>query len=65
MLSCHKNEPSVILYIRCGQYILADRFLRNRGYLVECQVLSTFGCQFAARRSFETSENTEVCFNLT
>ena len=25
-----------------GQYILADRFLRNSGYLVEREVLSTF-----------------------
>ena len=27
-----------------GQYILADRFLRNSGYLVEREILSTFGC---------------------
>ena len=30
----------------CGQYILADRFLRNSGYLVEHVILSTIGCQF-------------------
>ena len=49
----------------CGQYILADRFLRNSGYLVECKILLTFGCQFPSKRSFEKSKNTEVCLNLT
>ena len=48
-----------------GQYILADRFLRNSGYLVELEVLSTFGCQFPSKRSFEKSKNTKVCLNLT
>ena len=50
-----------------GQYILADRFLRNSGYMVErdSEVLSTFGCQFPSKRSFEKSKNTEVCLNLT
>ena len=48
-----------------GQYILADRFLRNSGYLVEREVLSSFGCQFASKRSFEKSKNTEICLNLT
>ena len=42
--------------ILCGQYILADRFLRNSGYLVECEDLSTFGCQFPSKRSFEKSK---------
>ena len=51
--------------ILCGQYILADRFLRNSGYLVEHDVLSTFGCQFLSKSSFEKSKNTEVCLNLT
>ena len=51
--------------ILCGQYILADRFLRNSGYLVEHEVLSTFGCQFPSKISFEKSKNTEVCLNLT
>ena len=51
--------------ILCGQYILADRFLRSSGYLDECEVLSTFGCQFPSKRSFENSKNTEVCLNLT
>ena len=51
--------------IPCGQYILADRFLRNSGYLVECEVLSTFGCQFPSKKSFEKSKNTKVCLNLT
>ena len=40
----------------CGQYILVDRFLGNSGYLIKCEVLSTFGCQ---------SESTEDCLNLT
>ena len=48
----------------CGQYILADRFLRNSGYQVEREVLSTFGCQFPSKRSFEKSKNTEVCLNF-
>ena len=46
-------------------YILADRFLRNSGYLVEHEVLPTLGCQFSSKRSFEKSKNTEVCLNLT
>ena len=50
--------------ILCGQYVLADRFLGNSCYLVECEVLSTFGCQFPSKRSFEKSKNTEVCLNL-
>ena len=51
--------------ILCGQYILAHRFLSNSGYLVDREVLLTFGCQFASKRSFEKSKNTEVCLNLT
>ena len=57
-----KLEVQCILY---GQYILADRFSRNSGYLVEREVLSTFRCQFLSNRSFEKSKNTEVCSNLT
>ena len=49
----------------CGQYILADRFLRNSGNLVEREVFSTFGCQFPSKTGFEKSKNTEVCLNLT
>ena len=49
----------------CGQYILADRFLRNSGYLVEREVLLTFRYQFPSKRSFEKSKNTEVCLSLT
>ena len=56
---------NLVQCIPCGQYILADRFLRNSGYLVECEVLSTCGCQFPSKRSFEKSKNTEVCLNLT
>ena len=57
MLFCHKNQPS-------GMHP-TDRFLRNSGYLVEHEVLSTFGCQFPSKISFEESKNTEVCLNLT
>ena len=49
----------------CGQYILADRFFTNSGYLVECEILTTFGCQFPSKRGFEKSKNTEVCLNLS
>ena len=49
-----------------GQYILADRLLRNSGYLVEREVLSTFRCQFPSKRSFKKSKNTKVSLtNLT
>ena len=67
MLFCHKNQPTCTCSAMHpgGQYILADRFLRNSGYLVEREVLSTFGCQFLFKRSFEKSKNTEVCLNLT
>ena len=51
--------------ILSGQYIFADRFLRNSGYLVEREILSTLGCQIQSKRSFEKSKNTEVCSNLT
>ena len=51
--------------IPCGQYVTADRFLRNSGYLVESEVLKTFGCQFRSKGSFEKSKTTEVCLNLT
>ena len=50
----------VVQCILCGQYILADRFLRNSGYLVEREILLTFVCQFPSKRSFEKSKNTEV-----
>ena len=63
MLFLHKNQSSAMHL--CGQYILADRFLRNSGYLVEREVLSTFGCQFPSKRGFEKSKNTEVCLNLS
>ena len=60
-----KINLNVVQCILCGQYILADRFLRNSGYLVEHEVLLTFWCRFPSKRSFEKSENTEVCLNLT
>ena len=55
-------KMNLVQYIPCCQYmyILADRFLRNSGYLVECEILSTFGCQFPSKRGFEKSKNTKV-----
>ena len=52
---------NLVQCIPSGQYILSDRFLRNSGYLVEHDFLSTFGCQFRSKRSFEKSKDTEVC----
>ena len=45
--------------IPSGQYILADRLFRKSGYLVECEVFLTFGCQFPSKKSFEKSKNTK------
>ena len=59
-----KSTYTVVECIPYGQYILADRFSRNSGYLVEREVLPTFGCQFLSKRGFEKSKNTEVCLNL-
>ena len=56
---------NLVQWIPWGQYILAERFLRNSGYLVECEILSTVECQFPSKRGFEKSKNTEVCLNLT
>ena len=56
---------NLVQCILCGQSILAVRFLRNSGYLVEREVLSTFVCQFLSKKSFEKSKNTEVYLNLT
>ena len=50
MLFAKENQPSAC--IPCCQYILADGFLRNSGYLVECEILSTFWCQFLSKRGF-------------
>ena len=63
MLFATKINP--VQSILCGQYVLADRFLRNSGYPVEREVLLTFECQFPSKRSFEKSKNTEVCLNLS
>ena len=63
MLFAIKRNP--VESIPCGQYVFADRFLRNSGYLVESEVLKTFGCQFPSKRSFLKSKSTEVCLNLT
>ena len=57
------NKPSAMHL--CGQCIVADRFLRISGYLVEHEVLSTSGCQFPSNKSFEKSKNTEVFLNLS
>ena len=56
---------NLVQCIPCGQYILADRLLRNSGYLVEREVLLTFGCQCPSKRGFEKSKNTKVCLKLT
>ena len=63
--SAIKINPHVLQCILCGQYIFADRFLRNSGYLVEHEVFSTFFCQFPSKRGFEKSKNTKTCLNLT
>ena len=41
------TEINLVQCILSGQYILAVRFLRNSGYMVEHEVLSTFECQFS------------------
>ena len=56
---------NLVQCILCGQSILAVKFLRNSGYLVESEVLSTFGCRFPSKSGFETSKNTEAFLNLT
>ena len=58
-------KVNLVQCILCGQYILADIFLRNSGYLVEREILSTIACQFPSKRTFQKSKNTEVCLNLT
>ena len=60
-----KNNLDVVQCILCGQDILAGRFVRNSGYLIEREILLTFGCQFPSKRSFKKSKNTEVCLTLT
>ena len=47
---------NLVQCILCGQCILAEKCLRNSGYLVGHEVLSTFGCQFPSKRSFEKSK---------
>ena len=58
-------EINLVQCIPCGQFVLANRFLRNSGYLVEREGLSTFECKFPSKRSFEKSKNTKVYLNLT
>ena len=55
---------NLVQCILCGQYILADRFLRNSGYLVEHEILSTLKCQFPSKRNSEKSTNIENCLTL-
>ena len=56
---CDKNQPS-------GMHaILAERFLRNSGYLVECEICRLLSVGFHTKEVFEKSKNTEVCLNLT
>ena len=55
-----KINIHVVQCILCGQYILADRFLMNGGYLVELEILMTFVCQFPSKESLEKSKNTEL-----
>ena len=57
-------KMKLVQCIRCGEYILADRFLRNSGYLVESEVLSSLGCQFQSKRSFAKPKDTEVCLDF-
>ena len=59
------KKVNLVHCISCTQYMLADTFLRNSGYLVECVIWSTFGCQFPSKRDLEKSKNTEVYLNLT
>ena len=53
---------NLVQCIPCSQYILADRFLRNSGYLVEREVFLTFGCQFPSKTSFEKSKRSLLKF---
>ena len=48
------NLVQSILSFVVNMYWLID-FLRNSGYLVEREVLLTFGCQFPSKRSIEKS----------
>ena len=50
-----KMQPSA-KHNMCGQYLLADRFLRNSVNLVKCEILLTFGCQSPSKRDFEKSK---------
>ena len=57
-------KTNLVPCIFCGQYILADRFLRKSGYLVKSEILLTFVGQSTSERDFEKSKNTEVFLNL-
>ena len=65
MLFATKINLNVVQYFLCGQYILADRFLRKSGYLVEHEIFSSSMCQVSSKRYFDKSKNTKVCSNFT
>ena len=50
-----------VQYILCSQYILADRFLKNSGYLD----FVDFWVSVSIKGRVEKSKNTDVCLNLT
>ena len=50
----------------CGQYILADRFLRNSGNtLLNMKFCQLLGVNFYPKKHCEKSKNIEDCLNLT
>ena len=58
-----KNQPNAVHPMR-SMYILADRFLRNRGYIVSHDGLSTLGCQFTSKTSLDKLKNPNVCTEM-
>ena len=50
-----------VQYMLCSQYILADRFLKNSGYLD----FVNFWVSLSIKGSVEKSKNTDVCLNFT
>ena len=49
---CFSIKINLVHCVLCGQYILADRFLRDSVYLVEREVLSTLGVSFHPKEVF-------------
>ena len=63
---CYKNQHTCsAMDPMWSIYKLADRYLRNSGYLVKCEILLTFRCQALSERDFEKSKNTKDFSNLT